>query len=89
MKAVVSVIGKDKPGIIAKISACLYEFNANIEDINQTIMQDNFTMIMLIDLSKAKGGLDILAESLSKIGHSIGLAVRVQSIEIFQAMHKI
>ncbi|MDR1952271.1 MAG: ACT domain-containing protein [Elusimicrobiota bacterium] len=89
MKAIVSVIGNDKPGIIAKVSACLYNFNVNIEDISQTIMQDNFTMIMFVDLSKSEVGFDKVSAELDKIGKEIGLSIRMQNIAIFQAMHRI
>ena len=53
MKAIISVIGKDRPGIIAKVSGRLFEMNVNIEDISQTIMQEYFTMIMMVDTSKS------------------------------------
>jgi ACT domain-containing protein len=89
MRAVISVIGKDQKGIIAKISACLYDFNANIEDINQTIMQNNFTMVMLVDLSNAKAGIVELSSILEELGSKIDLSIRVQNEMIFEAMHRI
>ncbi len=89
MKAIVTVIGKDKPGIIAKVSTTLAEKKVNIEDISQTIVQDNFTMIMLCDLEKASVQLKDLAEILKKEGEEIGVSIHVQHEDIFNAMHKI
>lgn len=88
MKAIVTVIGKDKPGIIAKISADLAEKNVNIEDISQTVVQGNFTMIMLC---KLPDGLSVaeLADHLYSSGKEIGVSVHVQHEEIFNAMHKV
>ena len=79
MKTIVTVIGKDKPGIIAKVSVALAENNVNIEDISQTIMQGNFTMLMLCDLSNV----------LNQVGEQTGVSIHVQNEEIFNAMHKI
>ena len=89
MRAIVTVIGKDKPGIIAKVSTTLAEKKVNIEDISQTIVQDNFTMIMLCDLEKASVQLKDLAEILKKEGEEIGVSIHVQHEDIFNAMHKI
>ena len=89
MKAIVTVIGKDKPGIIAKVSTCLAENSVNIEDISQTLMQGNFTMLMLCDLSGAKKSLQQLKDSLVKLGSQIGVSIHVQHEDIFNAMHKI
>ncbi|MDR2772235.1 MAG: ACT domain-containing protein [Elusimicrobiota bacterium] len=89
MKAIVSVIGTDKPGIIAKVSTCLFNFNVNIEDISQTIMQNNFTMIMFVDLSRASIKFEDLSIALEKIGTEIGMLIRIQDSGIFQAMHRI
>jgi ACT domain-containing protein len=89
MKAIVTVIGKDKSGIIAKVSTALADKNVNIEDISQTIVQGNFTMIMLCDLSNANTDILTLKESLSALGNEIGVSVHVQHEDIFNAMHKI
>ena len=88
-KAFVTVIGKDKPGIIARVSAFLAERNINIEDISQTVLQQNFTMIMLIDLSGAEKSFTALVEEAKAIGAEIGVDIFMQSEEIFNAMHKI
>ncbi len=78
MKAIVTVIGKDKSGIIAKVSAAIAESQVNIEDISQTIVQGNFTMIMLCDLSKSLLPLKDFREKLVKLGEEIGVSIHVQ-----------
>ena len=89
MKAIVTVIGQDRPGIIAKVSTALAKSKVNIEDISQTLMQDNFTMLMLCDLENATLSLKELKESLVKVGQEIGVSIHVQHEDIFNAMHKI
>ena len=86
MKAIVSVIGKDKSGIIAKVSAALAENEVNIEDISQTIVQGNFTMIMVCELGE-KISVAALADILDKTGKDAGVTIRVQHEDIFNAMH--
>ena len=89
MKAIVTVIGKDKPGIIAKVSTALAENQVNIEDISQTLMQENFTMLMLCDLSSSIIPLAKLQARLIELGKEIGVSIHVQHEDIFNAMHKI
>ena len=89
MKAIVSVIGTDKRGIIAKVSTALWEMNINVEDISQTIMQSYFTMIMLVDISEAKMSFEEIGNKLKQTGEEIGVDIRIQSEAIFQAMHRI
>ena len=89
MRAIVTVIGKDKPGIIAKVSTALAENSVNIEDISQTIVQGNFTMIMLCDLSSSVLSLKDLKALLVELGEKTGVSVHVQHEGIFNAMHKI
>lgn len=89
MKAIVTVLGKDKPGIIAKVSSLLAEDNVNIEDISQTIMQENFTMIMLCGLDGSKVQIKDLGIKLNELGEKIGVSIRIQHEDIFNAMHKI
>ncbi|MBE5753868.1 MAG: ACT domain-containing protein [Clostridiales bacterium] len=89
MKAIVTVIGKDKPGIIARVSASLAENNVNIEDISQTIMQGNFTMLMQCDFENATKSLKELKAVLVALGEEIGVSIHVQHEDIFNAMHKI
>jgi len=87
-KAIVSVIGKDQVGIIAKVTTVLAERNINILDISQTILQDFFTMMMVIDVTELKD-LESLQQELNELGKSIGVVITVQLEEIFRAMHRV
>ncbi|MDR1905413.1 MAG: ACT domain-containing protein [Clostridiales bacterium] len=89
MRAVISVIGRDKKGIIAKVSGCLYNIGVNIEDISQTIMGELFTMIMMVDLSESKAGISDVNSLLQKIAAEMKVEIRLQNEEIFNIMHKI
>ncbi len=89
MNAILTVIGKDKVGIIAAVSAGLAKLNINILDINQTVMKDYFTMIMLVDIGKANVGYDEIKKTLNQLSEEIGLEIRIQREEIFQSMHRI
>jgi len=89
MRAFVTVVGKDKVGIIAAICILLAEKNVNILDISQTILQDSFTMIMLVDASECTVPFTDLSDSLSALGQKMDLHIRIQREEIFNAMHKI
>lgn len=89
MKAIITVIGRDKPGIIAEVSGFLAEISVNIEDISQTIMSGNFTMIMSVDLGTSKVALAELSQLMRELSEKIGVAIRVQHEDIFNIMHKI
>ncbi|PKM74361.1 MAG: ACT domain-containing protein [Firmicutes bacterium HGW-Firmicutes-16] len=89
MHAFVTVVGKDKVGIIAAICILLSEKNVNILDISQTILQDYFTMFMLVDASECSTPFAELSECLSALGQKMDLTIRIQREEIFNAMHKI
>lgn len=89
MKAVVTVIGKDQKGIIAKTSGVLYENDVNILDISQTTMQDMFTMIMLVEYDGEKTTVKHLNERLDALGEEMGLSIHLQREEIFSLMHRI
>ena len=89
MKAIVTVIGKDKPGIIAKVSAVLADNLVNIEDISQTIISNNFTMIMQCSLENASVSLKELKDILLELGEKLGVSIHVQHEDIFNCMHKI
>jgi ACT domain-containing protein len=89
MRAVVTVTGKDKKGIIATVSAFLAEKGVNIEDISQTIMGEYFAMIMIADLSEAKEELSVLAQACAELGKKIGMSIYLQHEDIFNAMHSI
>ena len=89
MRAVVTVTGKDNMGIIAKVSGFLAEKKVNIEDISQTILQDFFAMIMLVDLSEATDSISELAKECADLGREIGMSIYIQHEDIFNAMHSI
>ncbi len=88
MKAIVSVIGKDKTGIIYHVTKALFEEDINVEDISQTILQDYFTMIMLVSL-KDNANIDLINEKLSALSNELNVQIRIQHEDIFNAMHKI
>ena len=89
MKAVVTVVGKDKKGIIAKISDVLYKNGVNILDLSQTIMQDMFTMIMLVEGDDESSSIKNITDQLQLIGDEMELSIHVQREEIFSSMHRI
>lgn len=89
MKAIVSVIGKDKKGIIAKVSTALYDMNINVEDISQTILQDHFTMIMMVSLDDTKLNFQEISAHLDETGKANDVIIRIQHEDIFNCMHKI
>ena len=89
MKAVVSVIGQDMTGIIARVSAILYECNVNILDISQSVMQEIFSMVMTVDISASNVPLDTLVDKLDKLGNEMGIVIRTMHQDIFNAMHRI
>ena len=89
MRTIITVMGIDRTGIIAKVSDCLYRYGVNILDINQTIMQNIFTMVMLVDLKDANGKNGEILTELENIGAEIGVDIRMQNEEIFNSMHRI
>lgn len=89
MKAIITVLGVDRPGIIATISGGLYECNVNILDITQTILSGYFTMVMMVDLSGANRPFDGVTEVLNGLGEKLGMEIRMQRSEIFDAMHRL
>lgn len=89
MKAVITVLGDDKVGIIAKVSTFLAENNINILDISQTIMQDVFTMIMLTDLTESSKNVAEISEKLDSLGEELGVSISIKHEELFNSMHRI
>jgi ACT domain-containing protein len=89
MKAFITVIGSDRIGIIAEISAALAERKINILDINQTVMEATFTMIMMVDLSASGEPFSALQTALSEVGQRLGLSIQIQHEDIFNSMHRI
>lgn len=89
MKAVVTVVGKDKTGIIARVSGLLYQNDVNILDISQTIMQDIFAMITLVDTTNSRLDLAGLKSALEEVGDELGVAITIQREDLFNSMHRI
>ncbi len=89
MKAVVTVIGKDKKGIIAAASSECAKMGANIVDISQTVMSEYFAMIMLVELSELESDFKTFKENLENAGGALGVDIRVMHEDIFNSMHRI
>ena len=89
MRAIVTVTGKDTTGIIAKVCTLLSENDVNILDISQTVMQEFFTMSMLVETENSKKGVSELATSLDELGKSMGLVIHTQREDIFTLMHRV
>ena len=89
LKAVVTVLGFDRKGIIAKVSHVLFDRGINILDISQTSVDGFFNMIMVVDLSEPTCPFDELQGALNDLGKKLGLQIRIQKTEIFEAMHQV
>ncbi|MDY4962251.1 MAG: ACT domain-containing protein [Oscillospiraceae bacterium] len=89
MRAIVTVIGKDRVGIIADVTALLAQYGVNVLDISQTVLQEYFTMIMLVDAVQCTVPFADLARTLDEAGTQRGLQIRAQREDIFNAMHRI
>ena len=87
--AVVTVLGKDRVGIIADVSRLLADYGINIKDISQTILDDIFTMVMLVDLKDLQIENSDISEKLAKLGDELGVQITIQHTGLFNAMHKI
>ncbi|MDR2842839.1 MAG: ACT domain-containing protein [Spirochaetaceae bacterium] len=87
--AIITVVGTDQVGIIAKVSAFLAERNINIEDISQTILSGNFVMMMAADLGKTTKGLEDLKKELNEIGDAMNVSISLMHERVFSAMHRI
>ena len=89
MKAVITVVGKDTVGVVSKVSEVCAELNINIEDITQSIMQDMFCMIMLVDLSKCVADMGVVRSRLEELTKQMGMEIHLTRQEVFDAMHHI
>jgi len=89
MNAIVTVVGNDQVGIIAKVSAFLAERGINIEDISQTILSGNFVMMMMVDLSKSSKPLSVVKDELSALQDTLNVTISVMHERVFAAMHRI
>lgn len=88
-KTIITVVGKDTVGIIAKVCTYLADNGINILDISQTIVQDYFNMMMIVDMNKTEKPFDVVSDELAEIGKGMGVIVKCQREEIFDSMHRI
>ncbi|MCM1227043.1 MAG: ACT domain-containing protein [Clostridium sp.] len=89
MRAVITVIGKDNVGILAKVSNICAEYNANVTDVTQSVLQDMFAMIMMVDISEMNTDFVELGDKLGELGKELGLSVHTMHEDIFNSMHRI
>jgi ACT domain-containing protein len=89
MNVIITVVGADKVGLIAQVSAFLAERNINIEDISQTILSGNFVMMMMADISSASAPLETVKQDLGRLGESLGVSISLMHEKVFSAMHRI
>lgn len=89
MNAIITVVGTDQVGIIAKVSAFLAERNINIEDISQTILSGNFVMIMMVNLSASAGALEDVKRELAALSETMNVSISLMHEKVFSAMHRI
>jgi ACT domain-containing protein len=88
-KSIITVVGKDQVGIIARVTAYLYRANVNIEDITQSIVQGYFNMMMIVDTSRSDREFVVLSKELEKLGEEIGVIIKLQREDIFVSMQRI
>ena len=88
-RAIITVVGKDTVGIIAKVCTYLADSNINILDISQTIVQEFFNMMMIVDLSKSEKPFDRIADEIAAVGQDTGVQIKCQLEGIFDKMHRI
>jgi len=89
MNAIITVVGSDKVGIIAKVSSFLAERNVNIEDITQTVLSGNFVMMMMVTFSQAAANLETLKAELNDLGKNLNVSISLMHEGVFSAMHRI
>lgn len=89
MRAVITVIGKDTVGILHKVSGICAEFNANVMEVTQSVLQDMFAMIMLVDVTNINGDFSVMVDRMSSLGNELGLSIHTMHEDIFNSMHTI
>lgn len=89
MKAVLTVVGKDSVGILAKVSAGCAEYNVNIIEVSQSVLSDMFCMIMICEITELKGEFGDFADSMKHLGENMGMSIHVMHEDIFNSMHNI
>ena len=88
-KAIVTVVGHDRVGIIARVATLLAEYGVNVLDISQTVMNEYFTMVMLVDVQSCTAEFTVLRDALNRLGEEMALSIRIQHEDIFNAMHSV
>ena len=88
-KAIVTVVGHDRVGIIARVATLLAEYGVNVLDISQTVMNEYFTMVMLVDVQGCTAEFTVLRDALNRLGEEMVLSIRIQHEDIFNAMHSV
>ena len=89
MRAVITVISKDNVGILAKVSNICSEYNANVMDVTQSVLQEMFAMIMMVDISKMNTDFVVLGDKLNELGEQLGLSIHTMHEDIFNSMPRI
>ena len=89
MNAIITVVGSDKVGIIAKVTAFLAEHSINVVDITQTILSGNFVMMMMVSLDSSDITIDQLRDEMNKSGQEMGVEINIMSEKVFSAMHRV
>ena len=89
MRAVITVIGKDNVGILHKVSGICAEYNANVLEVTQSVLQDMFAMIMLADITEMSGDFSALVDRMDSLGKELGLSIHTMHEDIFNSMHSI
>lgn len=89
MKAIITVLGTDKVGIIAKVCTYLADREINILDISQTIIQGYFNMLMIVEMNESEDHYSEISDGLEKLGENIGVVIKIQHEDIFNSMHRI
>jgi len=89
MNAIITVVGTDKVGIIAKVSAFLAERDINIEDITQTVLSGNFVMMMMVNLTSCSRALEDIKNELDGLGNTLNVSISLMHEKVFSAMHRI
>ena len=89
MRAIISVVGRDCVGILAKVSQACSSCNVNIVDVTQSVLQDMFVMVMLVDITDIHGDFQLLTKTMSELGEEIGMVIHVMHEDIFNSMHRI
>ncbi|MBE6345025.1 MAG: ACT domain-containing protein [Spirochaetaceae bacterium] len=89
MNAIITVVGTDQVGIIAKVSAFLSSHSINIADISQTILSGNFVMMMMVDLESSDVPLELLRKEMDQLGEQLNVEINIMHEKVFSAMHRI